>query len=269
MLRDYQMSINRKLDTSVQIRLDKAKDPDLLTAMRQAGISTVAIGFESPIDEELAAMNKHLRPDDMIALARTYHRFGFLVHGMFIFGYPLKEGSLDHLPVDDRIKGIKRFIHQAKIDTIQVLLPVPLPGTELRARLRDRIYLREDMGWEYYDGNFPLFEPDAPLTPHDMQGAIRRLMSKFYQFKYMFYIGLKVLAFPGLILPWFNIRSGWKRWYRDWRNYLIRFGGWLTIRRWTTRIVRDNFARRLSDAREHLRSMGSPGMAPGKDPSRG
>jgi len=61
--------------------------------MREAGINVVAIGFESPIDEELKAMNKHIKSADMIAFTRVFHKFGFLVHGMFIFGYPLKEGT--------------------------------------------------------------------------------------------------------------------------------------------------------------------------------
>ena len=45
MLRDYQKDTERRLDLTVQIRLDKAKDTELLSAMRQAGISTVSIGF--------------------------------------------------------------------------------------------------------------------------------------------------------------------------------------------------------------------------------
>ncbi|MDD5254545.1 MAG: radical SAM protein, partial [Candidatus Omnitrophica bacterium] len=84
MLRDYQGSVGKRLDVTVQIRLDKAKDPELLSAMRQAGINTVAIGFESPIEEELKAMNKCLRPKEMLELARIFRKFGFLVHGMFI-----------------------------------------------------------------------------------------------------------------------------------------------------------------------------------------
>ncbi|HRY30573.1 MAG TPA: radical SAM protein [Elusimicrobiota bacterium] len=266
LLQDYQATINRKLNTTVQIRLDKAKNPELLTAMRHAGIHCVAIGFESPVEEELLAMNKHLRPQDMISLARTYHDFGFLVHGMFIFGYPLQEGRTLRLSVGERIRQTKDFIRKAKIDTIQVLLPVPLPGTELRARLQDRVFLRKDMGWEYYDGNFPLFEPTPPLTPEDMQLAVRKLMGKFYEFKYMFYIAMKIFLFPGLVLPWFNIKSGWARWYRNWRNYLIRFGGWITIRGWAEKIHKDNFLQKLDTARKHLGARTSQAAGPHKGP---
>ncbi|MEI6632155.1 MAG: radical SAM protein, partial [bacterium] len=69
MLKDYQVSINRRLNLTAQIRLDKAKDLELLSAMRQAGINTIAIGFESPIEEELVAMKKQIRPQDMVGLA--------------------------------------------------------------------------------------------------------------------------------------------------------------------------------------------------------
>ena len=34
--------------------------------------------------------------------------------------------------IEERIKRYRGFIKKAKIDTVQVLLPVPLPGTELR-----------------------------------------------------------------------------------------------------------------------------------------
>ncbi|MFH1640950.1 MAG: radical SAM protein, partial [Candidatus Omnitrophota bacterium] len=120
MLRDYQKNIGRRLDVTVQIRLDKAKDSELLSAMRQAGINIVAIGFESPIEEELNAMNKRLQPEDMLSLTKIFHKFGFLVHGMFIFGYPVKEGVNFKMPARERTKRFKSFIKKAKIDTVQI-----------------------------------------------------------------------------------------------------------------------------------------------------
>ncbi|MBN2121072.1 MAG: B12-binding domain-containing radical SAM protein [Candidatus Omnitrophica bacterium] len=254
MLKDYQKSIGKRLDTVVQIRLDKAKDAHLLSQMRQAGINTVAIGFESPIEEELEAMNKHVRPEDMIALARAYHKFGFLVHGMFIFGYPLKEGVRFELSANERIKRFKEFIKKAQVDTVQILLPVPLPGTELRHRLmsQNRVYATADVGWEYYDGNFPLFEPDAPITAEELQRSMHKIMGKFYQFKYMFLIGLHIFSFPALIFFLHNIRAGWKKWYRPWRNNLIRFGGWLIMKGWTSEFKKGGFAQKLKEAKKHL-----------------
>ncbi|MFC1667097.1 B12-binding domain-containing radical SAM protein [Candidatus Omnitrophota bacterium] len=258
MLRDYQKSTGIRLNLTVQIRLDKAKDPELLSAMRQAGINTVAIGFESPIKEELDAMNKHLKPEDMVSLARIFHRFGFLVHGMFIFGYPMKEGINFKMAARDRIKHIKSFIRKAKIDTIQILLPGPLPGTELRNRLekQKRVYAIQDVGWEYYDGNFPLFEPDEPMSAEEMQDSIRKIMGRFYQFKHMFMIGLNICSFPALIFFLHDIKSGWKKWHRSWRNDLIRFGGWITMRGWTKEFKKDKFLQKLKKAKTYLKNSG-------------
>lgn len=255
MLRDYQGNVGRRLDVTVQIRLDKAKDPELLSAMRQAGINTVAIGFESPIEEELKAMRKRVKPQDMVELAKTYHKFGFLVHGMFIFGYPLKEGMTLKMSVKERIKHYKTFIKKAKIDTIQVLLPVPLPGTELRHRLekQNRIYSTKDIGWEYYDGNFPTFEPDQELTAQEIQGSIHKIMSKFYEFKYLFMVGLQVFSFPSLVFFLYNIRFGWRKWYRPWRNNLARFGGWVIMKGWIQEFKKGSFSQKLKRAQEHLK----------------
>jgi len=227
--------------------------------MRQAGINTVAIGFESPIEEELNAMNKHLVPEDMLSLIKVFHKFGFLVHGMFIFGYPLKEDLNFKMSAKERMKRFKSFIKKAKIDTVQILLPTPLPGTQLRRRLamQNRLYSIQDVGWEYYDGNFPLFEPNEPMTAEEMQDSIRKIMGKFYQFKYMFMLGLHIFSFPALVFFLHNIRSGWSKWYRHWRNALVRFGGWIIMRRWASQFKKDSFLERLQKAKEHLKVKGA------------
>lgn len=254
MLQEYQHSVGTRLDFTVQIRLDKAKDPELLHAMRRAGVNTVAIGFESPIAAELAAMNKRIQPDQMVAMSRVYHQAGFLVHGMFIFGYPIPGGASVNLSMAERVRQFRKFIRAAQIDTLQVLLPVPAPGTEMTKRLQaeHRVYPRELVGWEYYDGNFPLFEPDPPMTAEELQGAIRKIMGRFYQFRHMFLIGVNILMFPAIVFSLHNIKRGWRNWYRPWRNSLLRFGGWVILQRWTAEFNKGIFPAKLQQAREAL-----------------
>jgi radical SAM superfamily enzyme YgiQ (UPF0313 family) len=247
LLAEYQRAIGTKLDITVQIRLDRAKDSELLQAMRQASVNTVCIGFESPIPEELAAMSKRVKPEDMLAMTKLYHQAGFLVHGMFIFGYPLPPGVKLDLSVRERVRHFRRFIRRGRLDTIQILLPVPLPGTEMTERLaaQHRIFPRSVIGWEYYDGNFPLFRPDPPLTPEQMHAALRQIMGRFYRFRHMFGVALNVLIFPAMIFSVFNLRVGWHHWYRSWRNTLVRFGGWIVFKNWSNALRKGGFGEKL------------------------
>lgn len=252
LLADYQRKIKKRFTITVQIRLDKARDDELLLSMREAGIRYVAIGFESPIAEELKAMGKHLRPEEMLALSHKFYKFGFLTHGMFIFGYPMPAGIDFTMTAPERIKRFRNFINKARLHSVQVLLPAPLPGTELTARLQKqgRIFPKEQIGWEYYDGNFPLFVPDLPLTPEEMQSSLLKIMGRYYRFRHMFHIGLSILWFPLLFFYLPSLKRGWERWYRKWVSHTTRFGGWLIMRQWLRNFRQDQFPQKLSAAQK-------------------
>ena len=48
---------------------------------------------------------------------------------------------------------------------------------------------------------------------------------------------------------YFSIKSGWRKWYRPWRNYLARFGGWIIIKRWSSAFEKDAFSKKLQKAK--------------------
>ena len=254
MLRDYQRQRGARFSVTVQSRLDKARDTELLQAMREANVKAVAIGIESPIAEELEAMNKRLKPQEMIDLARLYHRAGFRVHGMFIFGYPAAAGRPFHMSADDRVRHFRRFIKAARLDTVQVVLPVPLPGAEMTRRLRadGRVYSTDYVGLEYYDGNFPLFQPDEPLTAENMQAATRKIMGHFYRARHLFAVGIDIVSFPVMAFYLHRIGTGWEKWSRKWLRNLYRTGGWLTFRKWTAAFKKDGFLAKLDRAKKQL-----------------
>ena len=268
LLEGYQKAVGTRLDISIQIRLDKARDVELLQAMRRAGINMIAIGFETPIPEELTAMNKKVKPEEMLALTRLFHKAGFLIHGMFIFGYPLPPQIHLSIPVKERVSRFRKFIKKARIDTVQIMLPVPLPGTELTRRLTEqgRIFPKDCVGWEYYDGNFPLFQPDDPMTPEQMQAAVRQITGRFYRFRHIFLIAANILLFPAMVFSLHNIKWGWRRWYRLWRNELLRVAGWVILRKWTSELSKGGFPRKLTEARERL--LAKDRTSNGPNPSR-
>ena len=250
MLRDYQQRLGVHFRTMVQVRLDQAEDEELLVAMRQAGINSLAIGFESPIAEELKAMNKRLDPQEMVGLTRLYHRAGFRIHGMFIFGYPAPEGRSFRMPAEDRVRQFSRFIQKAGIDTVQIMLPIPLPGTEFTERLSkaNRIFSTDVVGLEYYDGNFPVIQPDAPLTAEEMQASVHEILRRFYGPRHLLAVVLHLLTFPALALRLHNIGAGWRKWYGKWIASVLRSGGWLLLRKWTAAFRKDGFLGKLADA---------------------
>ncbi|MFH1849562.1 MAG: radical SAM protein [archaeon] len=176
---DYKRRFRKKIDIIVQVRSEVAHNNELIDAMRYAGVTTLAIGFESPLDEELAAMNKG------VTVAKLAHRSRklsehFYIHGMFIFGYPLKTSI--SVPLRERARAFERFFKRARIDTIQILNAVPLPGSDLRNRLQaeGRLLPPEIIGWDKYDGQFLCYEPEAGLDPYELQKLPRLLMRKRY-----------------------------------------------------------------------------------------
>ena len=191
----------------------------------------------------------------MLEMIRVFHQFGFFIHGMLIFGYPMKEGSTFEMSARERVKYFKRFIKKSRIDTLQIHLPVPLPGAELRARLsrQNRIYPLKDVGWEYYDGSFPIIEHDKPMTSEETQQAMRKLMGRFYGTRYKFMLLLHLISFPRLIFHLANLKSGWSRWKRNWRNYLLRITGSKIIKKWTRQLQRGIFSEKLKKAKLNLK----------------
>ena len=254
MLRDYQRRMGLRFFITVQIRLDCAGDAELLRAMREADIRCLAVGMESPIDEELRAMGKRLKAAEMVELAKTYHRHGFLVHGMFIFGYPMRPGVGFRMGAAERLRRFRTFFRKARLDTVQVLLPVPLPGTALRERLDEegRVLPNSEIGWEYYDGSFPVIVPDPPLTLEDMQKSMLSLMGGFYHLRRIFGVALHTMRFPLAMLPLTNLRQRWRKWYRHWRNEIVGSGGYFIMKNWRKAFREGRFEDKLRNGRAKL-----------------
>jgi hypothetical protein len=128
---------------------------------------------------------------------------------------------------------------------------VPLPGTALRARLEKegRVLASGEIGWEYYDGNFPLIVPDPPLTPEVMLQSTQALMGGFYHFWRIFWVVVHTLRFPLAMLPLLNLRTRWAKWYRSWRNNVVGSGGYLMLRKWRKALRENQFREKLMKSR--------------------
>ncbi|MDD2732025.1 MAG: cobalamin-dependent protein [Candidatus Pacebacteria bacterium] len=181
----------------VQIRLEAAENNRLLEAMKKAGVRFVSIGAESPIDEDLKSMRKGYLSSKMVEWVAMIKRY-FWVHLMFIAGYPLK-GKKCELSPKEIVKRFKKFIRRARPNSIQVLLPGPGAGTDLRKRLeaQARIFPQDIVPWRYYDGNYVCFIPDG-MTTRELQGIPAKIMRWFYwrPFRLLHFLFRTFIIFP-------------------------------------------------------------------------
>jgi radical SAM superfamily enzyme YgiQ (UPF0313 family) len=128
----------------------------MLNAARESGMLTVWVGWDAMTDEGLKAYHADGKIGiDREAAVRTIKDHGIDVSLFYMLGS--REDSLEDfkrsLEIADRL-GVS--MHPS--------LVVPYPGTKLREQYEP--YLYKDLGWEYYNGAYALFEhPDPAMRP--------------------------------------------------------------------------------------------------------
>ena len=159
-----------KLEWSAQVRVESAKDPELLDLMAKSGCYIVFVGLESINPATLKAYNKSQTVQGIKDCVNNFHDFGINVHGMFVFG-----SEEDHYQV---IRDTVKVSRQLDLDSLQYLILTPLPGTPFYKEIeaQNRIICRD---WSQYDGHHTVFQP-RQFTPYELQMETNRAMKKFY-----------------------------------------------------------------------------------------
>lgn len=200
---------SRIRDWTCQVRCDAAKNEDLLTLMGKAGCSVVCVGFESVNIKTLQAYQKKQSLDDIINAIRSFHRRKIKIHGMFVIG---SDDDSEHT-----IRDTLKFALKQKIDTVQMMILTPLPGTKVYEDLnrQKRIFSRD---WNLYDGQHIVFTPKL-LTAKQLQLNVLQAYTKFYSLSRFFLLLLK-LRFRNAMFRLMGYRI-----VRQWlqRNYAMRW----------------------------------------------
>jgi len=159
-----------RIKWSTQVRVDAARDEELLELMQQTNCYMVYIGFESVNPRTLEAVRKHQSLEQMRGAIQAFHRHGIHIHGMFIIG------------ADEDMPGAaeqtRRFARRMGIDSVQFMMLTPLPGTETYRELEEsgRLITKD---WRLYDGSYAVFEPHL-MTAWDLQVETHRAYRRFY-----------------------------------------------------------------------------------------
>ncbi|MFA5038667.1 MAG: radical SAM protein [Candidatus Omnitrophota bacterium] len=153
-----------------QVRCDVTKDKALLDLMAEAGCRTVCVGFESVNPMTLKAYQKKQTLEEIIASIRAFHRKRIKIHGMFVLG-----GEDDS---KETVWETLKFALKEKIDTIQMMILTPFPGTKTFDTLQKekRIFSRN---WKFYDGQHVVFTPKL-ISAKELQLNVVNAYMKFY-----------------------------------------------------------------------------------------
>ena len=186
-----------------QVRCDAARDNDLLSLMAKTGCRVVCVGFESINEKTLKAYDKKQTIDEIIHAIRSFHKRKIKVHGMFVLG-----GDDDN---EKTVWDTFKFAIKQKIDTIQMSILTPFPGTRVHEDLKNqkRIFSTD---WDLYDGQHIVFSPKL-LSARDLQSNVLNAYVKFYSLSSSFILLLKL----------------------HFRNALFRLMGHSIIRSWKQR----------------------------------
>ena len=156
-----------------QVSVRAAQDEEMLALMQRSGCGSVFVGFESINNESLALLHKRQVVDDIRLAVRRFHKYGMHVHGMFILGADTDTVQTIH--------ETARFICKEHIDSVQLLILVPLPGTSVFKEMEaeDRILTRD---WSLYDAHHAVFR-SKNMSPYTLMHEATKATSKVYSLR--------------------------------------------------------------------------------------
>lgn len=157
---------------STQVRVDVAKDAELVQLMKKAGCHTVFIGFESVNPESLLAMKKNQTVAEIVNAIEVIQGNGIHIHGMFVYGFDEDNW--------DTVKETVKFAKKVQLTSMQFLILTPFPGSEFYKRMlsEDRIIIKD---WSLYDAHHAVFKPKK-FSLFDLQRAQIYSHTKVYTF---------------------------------------------------------------------------------------
>jgi radical SAM superfamily enzyme YgiQ (UPF0313 family) len=152
-------------------------DRPLLHAMREAGGYVLYIGYETIDDSTASEWRKgyrggHMLRERLVEDTRILHGNDFWIHGMFVVGPQHGMETMDQ---------IVRFARQTKIETMQISILTPFPGTPLFDQMRPHVIFREfPQDWDFYDGTHCVYR-HGRLGIRGLQEAVLEAHRRFYR----------------------------------------------------------------------------------------
>ena len=161
----------KKLDITWSTTSRANTDYETLKIMKDAGLRLLVVGYESGNQEILNNIRKGITLDEAREFTKRCKELGIMIHGAFVLGLPEETPE----SINDSI----RFACELDVDTIQVSLASPYPGTKLYDLCIEKNYLvKEHMvnerGWQTCTVQYP------GISNVEIFKSVERFYKKFY-----------------------------------------------------------------------------------------
>ena len=146
-------------------------DFDTLKMMKDSGCRVMVVGYESGNQQILNNVKKGIRIEQATEFTRNAHQLGMKIHGTFIFGLPGENPQT--------IEETIQFACDMDIETLQVSLASPYPGTHFYEFAKEKGYLMDsDMVSE--DGIQTCNVSYPEIGSREIFMAVPKFYRKFY-----------------------------------------------------------------------------------------
>jgi radical SAM superfamily enzyme YgiQ (UPF0313 family) len=154
--------------------------PDLMEALKNAGLEYVLVGIESFKDAELTSLNKNLTSDTNLEAVRLLKRIGIQISPHLIVNPDFSR---------DDFRDLFRGVCDMELFRPVFTVLTPLPGTELYEENVDRLAIRD---YDFFDFTHSVLPTSLPRKEFYLHYA--KLYSRSYSFKRFFREKLRGLA---------------------------------------------------------------------------
>lgn len=198
-----------------QCSIEVADDAELLGAMAAAGCCGLFIGIESASARNLAEMGKQFNATDRYA-----ERMG-RIRGA---GIGIVAGIIVGMDQDtpETFARTLELLERLHIDTVQVNILTPLPGTPLFSDM-EKAGRMVDRDWSHYDFRHVVFQP-ARMSAEELQAGADWLYAQFYRLDRILGRFVRALFTVGVVPAVLGLRLGLTYRYDNRREGIV---GWI------------------------------------------
>jgi radical SAM superfamily enzyme YgiQ (UPF0313 family) len=183
----FEGMINRGLGKKwwMQCSINAADDKHVIKLAAQAGCMYVFIGFETLNENNLKDMkkgiNRKIGVENYKRVVDRFHKYGIAVLGSFVIGN-------DH-ESQEYYKELANYLVSSGIDSVQISILTPLPGTDLMEQLQKEgrlIYQDLPKDWDKYRFSYVVHQPRA-VEENTIYAGNNYIKNKIYSFPFYQY----------------------------------------------------------------------------------